>query len=154
MATTKTPARARRTPAHEGAFAFAIEGLRADFRLFGESLLSFRSEVHGRFADVDRQFQEVRGDVAEIRADIVEMRSDIVEIRADIVEMRADITDMRGDIALLKDAALTHTHQLKRHGEELKRQGEAIDELRVLVQSKVDRNEVTEMLRQGLGARS
>jgi hypothetical protein len=88
---TKTPR--KRTSDAERAFSIAVEGLRGDFRVFGEALSSFGETL----STLDRNFQAFRVEVGE--------RFDRVEGRLDRVA---------GDIGLLKEAVVENTREIKK----------------------------------------
>jgi hypothetical protein len=88
---TKTPR--KRTSQAERAFSIAVEGLRGDFRVFGEALSSFGLAL----STLDQNFHAFRVEVGE--------RFDRVEGHIDRVE---------GDIGLLKDAVVENTHEIRK----------------------------------------
>ena len=78
-------------PPDDRAFAVVLEGVRSDFKVFGESLAAFRDEVRCELQDVHRQFQGVHGRLERVEHELV----------------------------LLKEVALEHGRELKEHGREL-----------------------------------
>lgn len=107
------------------AFAVVLEGVRSDFKAFGEALSGFRDETLGRFDRMDRRLDE-----HDRRFDKIDQRFDEHDSRFGQQESRFDRIDR--DIALVKVA---------------------VTEIRKELKKKVDRDEVVAIVEEVIGRR-
>lgn len=110
-----------------------VENFKSDVELLSEQLLSTRQTMEVRFDKLERSNAILVEEVGNIKVEIAEIKEDIVEMKADIVEIKEDIVEMKADIAGMKDEIV-----------EIK---EEISSMNNKLDLKVDRSEVSHVLR-------
>jgi hypothetical protein len=106
-------------------FTVVREDLRGQFSVFGESLQGLRQEMERRFDVVDQRFEQV-------------------DCRLDAMDLRFRRVD--GDLGLLKAAALDNSRELKAVGQAVAAMAGVLDE-------KVGRADVEEIVERALEKR-
>ena len=84
-------------PPDDRAFAVVLEGVRSDFKVFGESLAAFRDEVRGETqsfrADVDRRFDDVQRQFEGVHRRFEWVEHELVALRV-AVQSKVDRQDV------------------------------------------------------------
>ena len=81
--------------------AVLVEGLRSDFRVFGEDLSSVKKRLDMLFEELGKQ-----------KEDIFAIKTDIRIMKADIQKLKEDVGIIKIDVAEIKEAAKDHAKRL------------------------------------------
>jgi len=75
-----------------------LEGLRSDFKMFGENLDMVREKGDATFEELGR----VKLDVTTIKGEIVEIKGEIVEIKGEIVEINNRLDNLEKEVMSIR----------------------------------------------------
>ena len=71
-----------------------LEGLKSDFKVFGEGLESVRQDVSVLKKDVG----QLKEDMKQVRVDVVLLREDTNQLKGDMLEVKAELGLIRHDL--------------------------------------------------------
>jgi archaellum component FlaC len=87
-------------------YTVVLEGLRSDFKVFGENLGIVRGKVDGldKKADrIDARLERVEGDVVLLKSDLKEVRGNVSVLGRDVGEIKTDIREIKPPVKSLNE---------------------------------------------------
>ena len=86
--------------------AVLLEGLKSDFKVFGESLTAVREKGDATFQEVGRLREDVnilKIDVAELKTDVSVLKTDMQAVKIDVAELKTDVSVLKTDMQAVKE---------------------------------------------------
>ena len=79
--------------------AILLEGLKSDFKIFGESLAAVREKGEATFEEVGR----LREDVSVLKTDVAELKTDVSVLKTDVGILKSDIQTVKEELHLIRN---------------------------------------------------
>ena len=142
----KTHSSSNRAPAN----ARLLDGVRAELRVFGETLRDeihkevsgLRTEMNRRFEQVDLRFDRMAADLAILKTDVALLKDDVSLLKTDVALLKTDVSLLKDDFSLMKtDVALLKTDVTLLKNAALDTHGE-VKKLARSLEHKVNRDEL------------
>jgi len=89
--------------------AILLEGLKSDFKIFGESLAAVREKGEATFEEVGY----LREDVNVLKTDVAELKTDVAELKTDVAELKTDVGMLKTDMQTVKEELHLIRNELK-----------------------------------------
>ena len=89
--------------------AILLEGLKSDFKIFGESLAAVREKGEATFEEVGY----LREDVNVLKTDVAELKTDVAELKTDVAELKTDVGMLKTDMQTVKEEVILIRNELK-----------------------------------------
>ena len=93
----------------DGDFKVVLEDLRAQFKVFGDSLhltngnvASLRDELRVSHEKIDAKIWVLQADVTELKTDVADLKTDVADLKTDVADLTTDVADLTTDVADLK----------------------------------------------------
>ena len=99
--------------------AILLEGLKSDFKIFGESLAAVREKGEATFEEVGR----LREDVSVLKTDVAELKTDVGILKSDMQTVKEELHLIRNDLKekvsreefIFLEGRVTQLERLVRH---------------------------------------
>ena len=88
-----------------------VDQLKTDFQVFGETLTGVKSKVDVMWNEMGRQKENIlviKTDVAILKTDVAVLKTDVAVLKSDVAILKTDVAELKSDMKEVK--ATLHSH--------------------------------------------